>query len=49
VLIFGTAAVEAAVTGLGTRGPLLVLGGLFILALTLSPWATAVALRQAVH
>jgi heme exporter protein B len=49
VLIFGTAAVEAGVTGLAVRGPLLVLGGLFILALTLAPWGTAVALRQAVQ
>jgi heme exporter protein B len=47
VLIFGTAAVEAAVTGLSFRPPLLVSAGLFILALTLAPWGTAVALRQA--
>ena len=47
VLIFGTAAVEAAVTGLSIRPHLLVSAGLLILALTLAPWGTAVALRQA--
>ncbi len=49
VLIFGTAAVEAGLTGLSVQAPLLVLAGLFVLALTLAPWATAVALRQAVQ
>ncbi len=49
VLIFGTATVEAELTGLAVRPPLLVLAGLLILALTLTPWATAVALRQAVQ
>jgi heme exporter protein B len=49
VLIFGTAAVEGAVTGVATNGPLLVLAGFAVLALTLCPWATAAALRQAVE
>jgi len=49
VLIFGTAAVESAVTGVSSYGPLLVLGGLAVLALTLCPWATSAALRQAVE
>jgi heme exporter protein B len=49
VLIFGTAAVEAGVTDMAVRPPLLVLAGLLVLALTLAPWATAVALRQAVQ
>lgn len=49
VLIFGTAAVESAVTGVSSSGPLLVLGGFAVLALTLCPWATSAALRQAVE
>ena len=49
VLIFGTAAVEAAVTGQSANPMLMVLGGLAILALSLSPWATAAALRQSVE
>ena len=49
VLIFGTLAGEAAVTGTPATPMLLVLGGLAVLALTLCPWATAAALRQAVE
>lgn len=49
VLIFGTAAVESSVTGQSANPMLMVLGGLAILALSLSPWATAAALRQAVE
>ncbi len=49
VLIFGTGAIEASVTGLAVQPPLLVLAGLFVVALSLAPWATAVALRQAVQ
>jgi heme exporter protein B len=49
VLIFGTASVEAVVTGVASNGPLLVLGGFAVLALTLCPWATSAALRQAVE
>ena len=47
VLIFGTAAVEAGVTDMAVRPPLLVLAGMFVLALTMAPFATAAALRQA--
>ncbi len=49
VLIFGTASVEAVITGVETNGPLLILAGFAVLALTLCPWATAAALRQAVE
>jgi heme exporter protein B len=49
VLIFGTAAVEAAIIGRPTEPMLMVLGGLALLALTLSPWAAGAALRQAVE
>lgn len=45
VLIFGVAAVEAAVTGLGAEPQVLVLGGLLLAALVLAPWASAAALR----
>jgi heme exporter protein B len=49
VLIFGTAAAEAAITGLPAMPMLSVLAGFTVLALTLCPWATAAALRQAVE
>jgi heme exporter protein B len=45
VLIFGTAVVEGAITG--TPVSPLILAGFAVLALTLSPWAAAAALRQA--
>jgi heme exporter protein B len=48
VLIFGVGAIDAAVQGLPPGGPLLVLGALLLAALSLAPWATAAALRQAV-
>lgn len=47
VLIFGTAAVEAAITGLPASPILTVLAGLAVMALALGPWAAAAALRQA--
>jgi len=47
VLIFGTAAVEAGLTGMAVKPPLLVLAGFLVLALTLSPLAAAAALRHA--
>jgi heme exporter protein B len=47
VLIFGTAAVEAGLTGMAVKPPLLVLAGFLILALTLAPFAASVALKQA--
>jgi len=46
VLIFGVAAVEAAVAGLSPRPHLLLLGALLAAALPLAPWAAAAALRQ---
>jgi len=49
VLIFGTSAVEAAIIGKPTEPMLLVLAGLAVFALTLSPWAAGAALRQAVE
>jgi heme exporter protein B len=48
-LIFGTAAVEAALTGQSARGDLLLLGALSLVALPLAPWAAATALRQALE
>lgn len=47
VLIFGVAAPEAAVADLAARPHLLILAGLFVGALVLSPWAAAAALRLA--
>jgi len=49
VLIFGVAAVDGAVAGFPMRPHLMVLGGLFLGALVLAPWASAAALRQAVE
>jgi heme exporter protein B len=49
VLIFGVGAVEAAVTGLGARPYLLILGALLAAALPLAPLAAALALRQALE
>ncbi len=45
VLIFGSSAVLQAMDGLSARGPLLLLAGLLVLAITLTPWATAAAVR----
>ena len=49
VLIFGVGAVDAAIFGLGARPHLMILAGLFLAALALSPWPTAAALRQALE
>lgn len=49
VLIFGVAAVDAAAFGFSVRPHLLMLGGLLLGALVLTPWAAAAALRQAVE
>ncbi|MCE2510842.1 MAG: heme exporter protein CcmB [Alphaproteobacteria bacterium] len=49
VLIFGVAAVDAAAMGLDPIPRLGVLGGFLVLALGLSPWVSAVALRQALE
>jgi heme exporter protein B len=48
-LIFGTAAVEAALTGQSGRSDFLLLGAMTLAALPLAPWATAAALRQALE
>jgi heme exporter protein B len=48
ILIFGVAAVDAALAGLPVRPHLLLLGALLLAALPLAPWAAAGALRQAV-
>jgi heme exporter protein B len=48
-LIFGAGAVEAGTAGTGARAYLLVLGALSLVALTLCPWASAAALRQALE
>ncbi len=45
VLIFGVGAVDAAVSDLPVQPHLLVLGGMLLAALALSPWASAAALR----
>ncbi|MBL8658341.1 MAG: heme exporter protein CcmB [Rhodospirillales bacterium] len=49
VLIFGVAAVDAAVFGFAVRPHLMVLSGLLLAALVLVPWVTAAALRQALE
>lgn len=49
VLIFGAAAVEAALAGLSPRPHLLFLGGLLAAALPLAPLAAGAALRQALE
>lgn len=45
VLVFGSAAVDAAASGLAWQSPVSVLAGLALLALTLCPLAVAAALR----
>jgi heme exporter protein B len=49
VLIFGVAAIEAAIGGFGARPHLLLLGALLAGALVLAPLAAAAALRQALE
>ena len=49
VLVFGVSAVDAALMDIPTRPPLLILGGMFLGAVALSPWASAAALKQAVE
>lgn len=49
VLVFGVAAVDAAVAGLPARPHLLVLGAMLLAALALAPIAAAAALRQALE
>ena len=49
VLIFGTGAIEAALTADGARAHLLLLAAVTLAALALAPLATAAALRQALE
>ncbi len=49
VLIFGTAAVDAALAGLAVKPHLLMLGGIMLGTLALCPLASAAALRQALE
>lgn len=49
VLIFGTASIDAAIGGFAVRPHLMLLGGLFLGTLVLTPIATAAALRQALE
>lgn len=49
VLIFGVAAIEAAIAGFGPRPHLLLLAALLVLATGLVPFAAAAALRQALE
>ena len=47
LLIFGVAAVDAAIWGLSVKPHLLFLGAMLSAAIPLAPWAAAAALRQA--
>ena len=49
VLIFGVAAVDAAIQGADPTPRLAVLGGFLVLALAFSPWVSAATLRQALE
>lgn len=49
VLIFGVAAVDAAITGLSPRPHLLLLAAILAAALPLATWSAAAALRQAIR
>lgn len=49
VLIFGVGAIEAEIVGLGGRPYLLILGGMFLAALALCPWAAGAGLREALR
>lgn len=49
VLVFGAASVAAAIQDGASRPYMMMLGAFFLGALSLAPWATAAALRQAVE
>ncbi|MEI2263648.1 heme exporter protein CcmB [Erwinia sp. CGal63] len=49
VLIFASAAIDAAGMGLAINGQLAILGALLVASATLAPFATAAALRVSVH
>lgn len=48
ILIFGVGSVDMVLNGLETKAHLLLLGGIFLGSLALTPWATAAAVREAV-
>ncbi|WP_082882037.1 heme exporter protein CcmB [Oleiphilus sp. HI0043] len=48
VLIFGTGTVQASIDGLPVGGHLAIIGIMLVLAVTLSPFASAAALRMSV-
>ncbi|MEX2450661.1 MAG: heme exporter protein CcmB [Rhodospirillales bacterium] len=49
LLIFGVSAVDAALGGFAVKPHLLIMGGFFLAALVLCPWASAAAIRQALE
>lgn len=49
VLIFGVSAIDAAIGDLTVRPHLLILAGLFVGSLALTPWASAAGIRQALE
>jgi heme exporter protein B len=49
VLIFGAAAVSASASGMGASGHLSLLGAFLLIAVALSPWAAAAAVRIALE
>lgn len=49
LLIFGVAAVEGAIVGLGGGAPLAILAALLLASLALAPWAAVAALRLALE
>jgi heme exporter protein B len=49
VLIFGSGAVQASVSGTGTQPWLLLLGATLVISLVFAPWATSAALRISVE
>lgn len=48
VLIFGVGSVDMVLNGLETKAHMLLLGGMFLGSLALTPWAIAAAVREAV-
>ena len=49
VLIFGTSAVDTALSGMSIRSHLFFLGGFFIASVCVVPWVGAAVLRQTLH
>lgn len=48
ILIFGVGSVDMVLNGLETKAHMLLLGGIFLGSLALTPWAIAAAVREAV-